>query len=76
MIPFIPTIYDHAAALIGRTPSELAQNEDLLVECQLAAYERYGHDLVTVGLDIYNVEAEALGGRVHFYDDNTTPTVF
>jgi len=74
-VPFVPTVYEHAAALIGRTPSETAQNEDLLVEAQLRAYELYGHDLVAVGLDIYNVEAEALGTPVNYYGDSRLPSL-
>ena len=74
-VPFVPTIYEHGAALIGRRPSEAAQNEDLLVEGQIAAYERYAHPLVSVGLDIYNIEAEALGGTVHFPEDSSLPSL-
>ena len=74
-VPFVPTIYEHGAALIGRTPSEVARSEDLLVEGQLAAYERYRHPLVSVGLDIYNVEAEALGGVVDYPDDASLPAL-
>ncbi|KLU60664.1 uroporphyrinogen decarboxylase [Peptococcaceae bacterium CEB3] len=74
-IPFVPTIYEHAAALLGKTPSDLARNEELLVDGQLAAYERYRHDLVVVGLDIYNVEAEALGCQVDFYTSTDIPGV-
>ena len=74
-IPFVPTIYEHSAALIGRTPSEAARSEDLLVEGQMAAYELYRHPLVSVGLDIYNVEAEALGGIIDYPDDNDLPAL-
>jgi uroporphyrinogen decarboxylase len=75
VVPFVPTVYEHAAALIGRTPSEAARSEDLLVEGQLAAFERYCHPLVSVGLDIYNIEAEALGGIVDFPDGNDLPAL-
>ena len=74
-VPFVPTIYEHAAALIGRTPSELALNEDLLVEGLTAAYELYRHPLVSVGLDIYNIEVEALGGIIDFPDDASLPAL-
>ena len=53
-IPFVPTLFEHAARVINKTPSEVAQNEDLLVKSQLACYEKYKHDLVSVGVDIYN----------------------
>jgi len=74
-IPFVPSIYEHGAALIGHTPSETARSEELLVQGQLAAYELYHHPLVSVGLDIYNIEAEALGGIVDFPDDATLPSL-
>lgn len=74
-VPFVPTIYEHAAALLNKTPSDLARNEDLLVEGQLRAFDRYGHDLVVVGVDIYNVEAEALGCRVEYYDSVDIPGI-
>jgi uroporphyrinogen decarboxylase len=32
-----------------------------MAEAALTAYRLYQHDLVTVGIDIYNIEAEALG---------------
>ena len=74
-VPFVPTIYEHAAALIGVTPSEMARSESLLVQGQLESYRIYGHDLVAVGIDIYNVEAEALGCSVQYFDDNSIPAV-
>jgi len=74
-VPFVPTIYEHAAALIGVTPSEMANDGKLIVRGQLDAYRRYGHDLVAVGIDIYNIEAEALGCVVQYFADNTIPSV-
>lgn len=74
-VPFVPTIYEHGAALIGRTPSDVARSEDLLVEGQQAAYELYRHPLVSVGLDVYNVEAEALGGIVDYPNDVSLPAL-
>jgi hypothetical protein len=67
-IPFVPAIYEHKAALIGKTPSEVAQSEELLVYAALAEFETYRPDLLTVGMDVYNVEAEALGCKVKYYD--------
>ncbi len=74
-VPFVPTIYEHAAALIGVTPSEMAKSEELLVQGQLDAYRRYGHDLVAVGIDIYNIEAEALGCGIQYFANNSIPSV-
>lgn len=73
-IPFIPTIFEHSAKVIGKTPSEIAQDEDLIVESQLACYEMYRHDLISIGVDIYNVEYEALGAKVHFPENQELPS--
>lgn len=72
---FAPTILEHAAVLIGRTPSEVAQDAQLLADAHLAAYRRYRPAAVTVGMDIYNIEAEALGCTVRFYSDNSIPGI-
>lgn len=72
-IPFVPTIYEHGAALLGVTPSVAARNADLLAAGQLRAYELYQQDLAAVGLDIYNIEVEALGGHIVYPQDATLP---
>ena len=59
--PFVPSIYEHGARLLGRSPGEVSRNARLMAEAALVAFETYGHDLVTVGIDIYNIEAEAFG---------------
>lgn len=63
---FCPAIYEHKAKLIGESVSETAQNADLLVKAVLAEFETYQPDMLTVGIDIYNIEAEALGAEVAF----------
>jgi uroporphyrinogen decarboxylase len=73
-IPFVPTVYEHAAGLLHVVPSRMATDIDLIVEGQMLAYALYRHDLVSVGVDIYNVEAEALGCLVAYHemkDDST-----
>lgn len=75
VIPFIPTIFEHSAAVINKTPSEIARDEDLLVESQLACYELYKHDLISIGVDIYNVEYEALGAKVYFPENEELPSI-
>jgi uroporphyrinogen decarboxylase len=74
-VPFVPTIYEHAGALIGLSPSKLSQSSKLIVDAQLAAYEKYRHDLITVGVDIYNVEAEAIGCKVELFQSNDIPGI-
>lgn len=74
-VPFIPTVYEHGAALTGKTPSQVAQDAKLLIAAQQEAYARYRHPLVSVGVDIYNVEAEALGASVRYFSDETLPAL-
>lgn len=74
-IPFLPTIFEHSAKLIGKTPSQTARDVDLLAEAQIKAYELYRHDSVTVGIDVYNIEAEALGCEIKYHGDNSIPGV-
>jgi len=74
VIPFIPTIFEHSAKVINTTPSIIAQDEDLLVESQLACYEIYKHDLISVGVDIYNVEYEALGAKITYPNNEEIPS--
>ena len=42
---------------------------------QLAAHRIYRQDIISVGLDIYNVEAEALGAQVSYYSDDRLPSL-
>ena len=72
-VPFMPTLYEHCASLIDKTPSQVARSKELLIKSQITAYEAYQHDLVTVGLDIYNVEVEALGGKIIFPENSEIP---
>lgn len=61
---FAPSVYEHAAALIGRSPWEVSRDGELLFQGHAEAYRRYGHTPVVVGIDIYNLEAEAYGATV------------
>jgi len=63
-LPFSPSVYEHAASLIGRTPWEVSRDAELLFRAHRAAWREYRHAPVVVGIDIYNLEAEAYGGRV------------
>jgi uroporphyrinogen decarboxylase len=74
--PFVPAVYEHKAALVGRSPSVVCRDSGLIREALLKELEVYDPDILTVGLDVYNVEAEAVGCRVHFFEDtNDVPGV-
>jgi len=73
--PFVPSIYEHGAAVLGRSPGEVSRDADLMAQAAIASYRRYDHDLVTVGIDIYNVEAEAWGCTISKGDGSSVPGV-
>jgi len=59
-----PSVYEHAAFLIGRTPWEVSRDAELIFEAHAAAYRTYRQTPVMPGIDIYNLEPEAYGGVV------------
>lgn len=69
---FLPAIYEHKAAFIGSTPSAIARDGQLLGRAMLAEFEAIGPDALVVGVDVYNLEAEAVGCSVTFYEGNDT----
>lgn len=61
---FSPSVYEHAAQLIDRSPWEVSRNGDLLFQSHARALRLYQHSPVIVGIDIYNLEAEAYGAQI------------
>jgi len=61
---FSPSIYEHAARVIGRSPWEVSRDITLLAAGHTEAHRLYGHRPIVVGIDIYNLEAEAYGAKV------------
>ncbi|HUG09528.1 MAG TPA: uroporphyrinogen decarboxylase family protein [Opitutaceae bacterium] len=74
---FLPAIYEHKASFIGSTPSAISRDAELLTRAILAEYEAVGPDALVVGVDVYNLEAEAVGCRVTYYegDDTSIPGI-
>ena len=72
---FAPSVYEHAARLIGRTPWEVSRDARLLYEGHAEAFRRYRHAPVVVGVDIYNLEAEAYGAAVARPEGTGIPAV-
>ena len=66
-VPFVPAVYEHKARLVGRSPSEVCRDLDLLTEALEKELEIYDPDALTVGIDVYNVEAEAAGCEVRYF---------
>jgi len=61
---FAPSVYEHCARLIGRPCWEVSRDADWLFAGQAEAFRLYRHAPVVVGVDIYNLEAEAYGAHV------------
>jgi uroporphyrinogen decarboxylase len=61
---FSPSVYEHAAFFINRTPWDASRSADLMYEAHAAAYRCYQNRPIMVGIDIYNLEAEGYGGVV------------
>ena len=61
---FSPSVYEHAARVIGKNPWEVSRNGRLLSKAHIEAFRLYNHCPVVVGIDIYNLEAEAYGAIV------------
>ena len=76
-VPFLPAIYEHKGWFVGETPSRVARDAQLLTRAMLAEYEQVRADALILGIDVYNVEAEAIGCTVTYYDgnDNSVPAI-
>ncbi len=74
-VPWVPSIYEHGASVIGRSPLETSRSADLMARAALESFALYQHDLVTVGIDIYNIEAEAFGCPLSIGEGSSIPGV-
>ncbi|MBM4160453.1 MAG: hypothetical protein FJ217_05060 [Ignavibacteria bacterium] len=76
-VPFLPAIYEHKAWFVGETPSRVCRDVNLFTTAMFAEYERVQPDALTVGMDVYNVEAEAVGSKVLYYrgEDSSVPAL-
>ena len=74
-IPFAPAVYEHAARFTGRTPWEVSRDAELLFAAHRVAWREYRHPALTVGIDIYNLEAEAYGAIVAEPVGNGVPAI-
>jgi uroporphyrinogen-III decarboxylase len=74
-LDFAPSVYEHAARVIGRRPWDVSRDPELMFEGHAEAYRLYGHRPIVVGVDIYNLEAEACGATVRDPGGNGLPAV-
>lgn len=74
-ISFTPVIYEHAARFTGRSVWDVSRNADLMFEGHRLAYLEYRQQVIAVGIDIYNLEAEAYGARVEGGGADAIPAI-
>lgn len=74
-IAFTPAVYEHAARFAGRSPWETSRDPELLFEGHRGAWLAYRHQPVVVGIDIYNLEAEAYGAVVAVPGNDGIPAI-
>jgi uroporphyrinogen decarboxylase len=72
---FAPSVYEHAARVLGRSPWEVSRDVQLLARGHTEAYRLYRHRPIVVGIDIYNLEAEAYGAVVSRASGNGIPAI-
>lgn len=63
-IPFNPSVYEHAARWAGCSPWEASRDPEKMFRGHRDAWLAYRHTPIVVGIDIYNLEAEAYGARI------------
>lgn len=74
-ITFTPVVYEHAARFVSRTPWEVSRDADLMFHGHRLAYLEYRHQVIAVGIDIYNLEAEAYGAKIEPCEGNAIPAI-
>jgi len=75
-IAFTPAVYEHAARFVGRSPSQVSRDPELLFQAHRGAYLEYRHQPIAVGIDIYNLEAEAYGAKVEQVEGDAIPAIY
>jgi uroporphyrinogen decarboxylase len=75
-IPFNPSVYEHAARFTGRSPWEVSRNPEWMFAGHRDAWLEYRHTPIVVGIDIYNLEAEAYGAKVDVPGDGGIPAIY
>jgi len=68
-VPCVPLILNHAARVIGVKVREYATDGDVMGRAHVAAWRRYGQDLITIFTDTA-ILAEAMGTVLHFPEDD------
>lgn len=68
-IPSAPLILNHASRVLGVKVSEYNQNGETMGKAHVAAWKRYGHDMILI-FSTTSTLAEAMGSKLHFPEDD------
>ena len=74
-IPFTPAVYEHAARFAGCSPWTTSREAERMFQGHRGAYLAYHHQVIAVGIDIYNLEAEAYGATVCNTGEDGIPAI-
>ena len=69
-LPCVPIVGNTSARVLGVKVSDFRGNGRLIAEAQIAAYKRFGYDIIRIFTDLYT-QAEAMGAKVRYPDDET-----
>lgn len=70
-----PSVYEHAARFVQRSPWDVSRDGELLYQAHAAAYRYYRQTPIMPGIDIYNLEPEAYGATVARPDGEDIPAI-
>ena len=69
-VPVLAQMHEFAMQKLSVNARDFFSDPDLLVGGYLSVLEKFGIDVPTVDYDVYNIEAEALGQKVFFFEDH------
>ncbi|MDR3590521.1 MAG: uroporphyrinogen decarboxylase family protein [Negativicutes bacterium] len=69
-LPCVPIVGNTAARVLGVKVADFRGNGKLIAAAQIAAYRRFGYDIIRIFTDLYG-QAEAMGAKVRYPADET-----
>jgi len=69
-LPCVPIVGNTAARVVGLKIAAFHGNGKAIADAQIAAYRRFDYDVIRIFTDLYT-QAEAMGAKVHYPDDET-----
>ncbi len=69
-LPCVPIVGNTAARVIGVKISDFRGSGKLIAKAQVEAYRLFKYDVIRIFTDLYT-QAEAMGAKIHYPDDET-----